>query len=149
MKILLASSEVHPYSKTGGLADMVGALALALAEDGHQVGVVTPLYRGIRERFPRIRKMDWHMDLPLGTAHWCRRKFGRPSREPGITIYFINQPHFYRRGGLYQDSSGDYADNAERFVFFSKAVAAPGRVFCLGSPKLSTRTIGKRVWCLC
>ena len=52
MKILLASSEVHPYSKTGGLADMVGALAKALARDGHQVGLVTPLYAGIAERFP-------------------------------------------------------------------------------------------------
>ncbi len=62
MKILLASSEVHPYSKTGGLADMVGSLARALAKAGHQVGVVTPLYRGILERFPRIRKMDWHME---------------------------------------------------------------------------------------
>ena len=66
MKILLASSEVHPYSKTGGLADMTGAMAKALAHAGNQVGVVTPLYRGIRDRFPEIRKIDWRMDLPLG-----------------------------------------------------------------------------------
>ena len=66
MKILLASSEVHPFSKTGGLADMVGAMGKALAEAGHQVGLVTPLYGGIRERFPEIKKIDWHMDLPLG-----------------------------------------------------------------------------------
>ena len=50
MKILLASSELFPFSKTGGLADMVGALAKALGRAGHQVGVVTPLYAGIRER---------------------------------------------------------------------------------------------------
>ena len=68
MRILLASSEVHPYSKTGGLGDMVGALAKALGRAGHQVGVVTPLYRGIRERFPQIRKFDWWIDLPLGTS---------------------------------------------------------------------------------
>ena len=43
MRVLLASSEVHPYSKTGGLADMVGALARTLAQSGHQVGLVTPL----------------------------------------------------------------------------------------------------------
>jgi starch synthase len=43
MRILLASSEVHPYSKTGGLADMTGALARELAREGHQVGVITPL----------------------------------------------------------------------------------------------------------
>ena len=66
MRILLASSEVHPYSKTGGLADMVGALAKALAQAGHQVGVVTPLYAGIRERFPQLKQVDLPLDLPLG-----------------------------------------------------------------------------------
>ena len=44
MKILLASSEVHPFSKTGGLADMVGAFGKALARDGHEARIVTPLY---------------------------------------------------------------------------------------------------------
>ncbi|MEI8045664.1 MAG: glycogen/starch synthase, partial [Verrucomicrobiota bacterium] len=58
MRILLASSEVHPYSKTGGLADMVGALARTLAGQGHRVGVVTPLYAGIRERFPAVKQLD-------------------------------------------------------------------------------------------
>jgi glycogen synthase len=52
MKILLASSEVFPFSKTGGLADMVGALAGALANEGHEARVVTPLYRGIRDKIP-------------------------------------------------------------------------------------------------
>ena len=55
MKILLASSELHPYSKTGGLADMVGALAKFLAKAGHRVGVVTPLYRGIQEKYSGLR----------------------------------------------------------------------------------------------
>ena len=66
MKILLASSEVHPYSKTGGLADMVGALGKALARSGHEVCIVTPLYQGIQERFPAMRRMDWQFNLPLG-----------------------------------------------------------------------------------
>ena len=66
MNILLASSEVFPFSKTGGLADMVGALARALANEGHEARVVTPLYRGIREKFPAMRKVDWYFDLPLG-----------------------------------------------------------------------------------
>jgi starch synthase len=122
MKILLASSEVHPYSKTGGLADMVGSLGKALAHAGHQVGIVTPLYRGIRERFPRIRKMDWSMELPLGKLK-VTAEVWKTEPEPGLTIYFINQPGFYNRGGLYLDSKGDYTDNAERFIFFSKAVA--------------------------
>src|SRR3954463_10151074 len=66
MKILVASSEVHPYSKSGGLADMVGALAKTLGRAGHDVGVVTPLYQGILERFPEITKTDMTMTLPLG-----------------------------------------------------------------------------------
>ena len=66
MKILLASSEVHPFSKTGGLADMVGALGKALARAGHEARIVTPLYRGIREKFPEMQRVDWQFDLPLG-----------------------------------------------------------------------------------
>ena len=76
MKILLASSEVHPYSKTGGLADMVGALGKALARAGHEARIVTPLYRGIREQFPALRRVDWQFDLPMGTRR-CRRNCGR------------------------------------------------------------------------
>ena len=67
MRILVASSEVLPYSKTGGLADMVGALGKFLARAGHTVGVVTPLYRGIREKFPGLKPLDYFLDVPLGT----------------------------------------------------------------------------------
>src|ERR1051325_11157752 len=119
MKILLASSEVHPYSKTGGLADMVGALAKALARAGHQVGLVTPLYAGVRERFPDLRRIDLPLDLPLGSR---RVGGGVWIREPqdGLSIYCIDQQEFFSRGGLYQEGGVDYADNAERFIFFSK-----------------------------
>ncbi|MDB6112226.1 MAG: glycogen/starch synthase [Pedosphaera sp.] len=121
MRILLGSSEVHPYSKTGGLADMVGALAKALDHAGHEVGVVTPLYWGIRERFPAIKKLDWHMDLPLGP----RQVLGEVwtlSLSPKSTIYFIDQPAFFQRAGIYQKAGVDYPDNAERFIYFSKAI---------------------------
>ncbi len=122
MRILLASSEVHPYSKTGGLGDMIGALGKALAHSGHQVGIVTPLYGGIAERFPEIRRLDWNFDLPLGGRHvqaelWALEPAGR------LTIYFIHQPAFYHRDAPYQENGVDYSDNAERFIFFSKCVA--------------------------
>ena len=122
MKILLASGEVHPYSKTGGLGDMVGALGKALAREGHQVGLVTPLYAGIRERFPALKPFDWVLNLPLGG----RRVAGKVCTLeplPGLTIYFIDQPEFYLRPGLYQNGGFDYHDNAERFIFLSKTVA--------------------------
>lgn len=121
MKLLLASSELHPFSKSGGLADMVGALAKSLAALGHQVGVVTPLYRGIQKKFPDIRPFDWHLDLPLGDS---RVTGGVRVLEPAdnLTLYFIDQPHFYDRDGLYT-GAWPYEENAARFIFFSKAVA--------------------------
>src|SRR5262245_31950851 len=120
MRILLASSEVHPYSKTGGLADMVGALAKALARAGNEVGVVTPLYAGIRERFPELKPMDLPLDFPLATKRVQGGVYSL-ERGPGFSVYFIDQPAFFQRAALYGNNGGDYADNAERFIFFSKA----------------------------
>jgi starch synthase len=122
MKILLASSEVYPYSKTGGLADMVGSLAKTLARNGHEVGMVTPLYAGIRRRFPGLKETHLPLDLPLGGRSVSGKVLAlHPAR--GLTIYFIDQPDLYERAGLYQENGRDYPDNAERFIFFSKAVA--------------------------
>ncbi|HXT41171.1 MAG TPA: glycogen synthase GlgA [Candidatus Angelobacter sp.] len=121
MKILIASSEVHPYSKTGGLADMVGALAKSLARAGLQVDCVTPLHRGIREKFPDIHPFDWRMDLPLGVDLVSARLFKR-DWIPGLTVYFVDQPAFFQRDALYQEAGVDYPDNAERFIFFSKCI---------------------------
>jgi starch synthase len=122
MKILLASSEIHPYSKTGGLADMSGALAKGLARSGHQVGVVTPLYRGIPERFPDIKRLDWKLEFPLESRQ-VAGKIWTLAQSDGLTVYFVAQPEFYGRPGIYQENGTDYADNSERFIFFSKAIA--------------------------
>lgn len=121
MKILLASSEVYPFSKTGGLADMVAALGRALVKSGHEVVIVTPLYRGIREKFARLRRSDWHFDLPLGDRYvqaglWELAQSGEPK------IYFVEHAGFYDREGIYLESNLSYTDNAERFIFFSKCV---------------------------
>ncbi len=122
MRILLASSEVHPYSKTGGLADMVGSLAKALVRAGHRVGVVTPLYAGIRERFPELKQLELPLELPLG-PQTVRGEIWTLEPIAGLTVYFVDQPAFYQRADLYQEAGVDYPDNAERFIFFSKAVA--------------------------
>src|SRR5262252_2462660 len=100
MRILLVSSEIHPYSKTGGLADMVGALAKSLARAGHQVGVVTPLYLGLRERLPEL-KLHQALELPLG-AQRVNGEIWTIEPLPGLTIYFVDQPGFYHRTALYQ-----------------------------------------------
>jgi starch synthase len=122
MRILLASSEVYPFSKTGGLADMVGALGRALVKAGHEAVIVTPLYRGIREKFPALGQVDWRFDLPLG-----QRRVGGGLWElarPGeAKIYFVEQAAYFDRTGLYLENNHSYADNAERFIFFAKCVA--------------------------
>jgi starch synthase len=120
MRILLASSELHPYSKTGGLADMVAALAKALAAAGHRVGVVTPLYRSIWAKH-QPRRMDWWMDLPVG-ARRLQPEIWTLEPQPNLTIYFVHAPAYFDRDGIYGDAHAAYWDNGERFVGFSKAV---------------------------
>jgi starch synthase len=122
MKILLASSEVHPFSKTGGLADMVSALGKALAQAGHEVRIVTPLYRGLREKFPAMRREDWKFNLPLG-AKWESGDLWSLTVKKGLTIYFVEHPGFFDRPGIYFENNISYADNADRFIFFSKSIA--------------------------
>ncbi len=126
MNIFLASSEVHPFSKTGGLADMVGALGKALARAGHEARIVTPLYRGIRERFPKMRRVDWQFDLPLGDRR-VQATLWSLEVEKGLTAYFIQQPDFFDRAGIYLENDISYPDNAERFIFLSKCVVHMAR----------------------
>src|ERR1051325_2498723 len=121
MKILLASSEVHPYSKTGGLADAVGALGKALARAGHQVGMVTPLYRGIREAFPQIRRVDWRFDFSPGERRAAAELWALEP-APRLTVYFIDQRDFFDRAGIYGEGGGEYWDNGARYIFFSRCV---------------------------
>jgi starch synthase len=122
MKILLASSEVHPYSKSGGLADMVGALGKTLGRAGHEVGLVSPLYSGILEKFPDIKKTSMALSLPLGSRA-VQAEVWSASPSTGLTLYFIQQPEFFERAGLYGEHGFDYPDNPQRFIFFSKCVA--------------------------
>jgi len=119
MKILQVASELHPFSKTGGLADMVGSLTKAIARAGHEVAVITPLYRGIRERFPALRHEDWRFDLPLG-KRTANAELWSLAVEQRLTVYFIDHPAFFQRNGIYHENNISYADNAERYIFLSK-----------------------------
>jgi starch synthase len=121
VRILLASSEVYPYSKTGGLGDAVGALGKALARAGHEVMIVTPLHRGVRERFAGLQRIDWNFDLPLGSKRVDASLFALKVITR-LNVYFIDKPEYFDRPGIYNDNGGDYGDNAERFIFFSKCV---------------------------
>ena len=120
MHVLLATSELNPYSKTGGLADMVSALARALAGTGLQVSVVTPLYRGITKTFPGIEATSWRWDIPMGDS-LVEGRFHCQKPSPNLTLWFVEQAGFFDRPGLYGEVGRDYADNSARFIFLSRA----------------------------
>ncbi len=84
--------------------------------------MVTPLYLGVRERFPQMKPLGLPLELPLGVRR-VRGEVWVLETAPGLTAYFIDAPDFYQRPGLYQHEGVDYPDNSERFTFFAKAVA--------------------------
>ncbi len=115
MRILFVSSEGLPFSKTGGLADVVEALPKALVELGHQVTVVLPKYRGT--------KTTAIADRALSIALGSRMRFPAVADGGalhGVRYLFVDDPCFDREK-LYGDAKGDYPDNGERFALFSKA----------------------------
>ena len=120
MNILFAASEVAPFAKTGGLADVAGSLPSALASLGHDVRVVLPRYREVDPaRFNLRHRATFH--LPIFT--WYERcDILEGSTADGLTVYFVNKDSYYDRPGIYGTSHGDYPDNAERFAFFSRSL---------------------------
>ncbi|HJT00128.1 MAG TPA: glycogen synthase GlgA [Terriglobales bacterium] len=119
MHIVFAASESVPFSKTGGLADVVGALPPALAALGHRVTVYLPLYRQTKlaDAKPVLRSITVPFD---DHYRFCSVVDG--GAHSGVQFYFIDYPPFFDREALYGTSVGDYRDNAERFALYSRAV---------------------------
>ncbi|MGH9683940.1 MAG: glycogen synthase GlgA [Candidatus Acidiferrales bacterium] len=115
MKILFVSSEGLPYSKTGGLADVVESLPKALVEMGHEVAVLLPRYRGNKI----VSTLVSSLTVALGeTLRFPGIAEGKA--VDGVRYFFADDPEFFDRDGLYGDKSGDYSDNAQRFAEFSR-----------------------------
>lgn len=116
MRILFVASEGLPFSKTGGLADVIEALPKALVALGHEVAVVLPRYKGTKATAVVMPSLT----LPMGN----RLRF--PAIDDGASIagvryYFVDDPAYFDRDGLYAGSAGDYPDNAERYSEFCRA----------------------------
>src|SRR5438876_9011056 len=129
MHIAFAASECVPFSKTGGLADVVGALPKALAGLGHQVSVYLPRYRQTKLNDPQmvVRSItvpfdDKYRFVSVVTA----------GNSGGVRFYFVEYPPYFDREALYGTASGDYPDNAERFYLFTRAVLEASKI--LGVP---------------
>ncbi len=129
MRIAFVASECVPFSKTGGLADVVGALPPALAAIGHDVEVYLPKYNQTRLSSPRTLLRS--VTVPFDDEYrFCSVLDG--STYAGVKFYFIDYPPFFDREQLYGTPAGDYSDNAERFALFSRAVLEASKIF--GAP---------------
>ncbi|MBU4311553.1 MAG: glycogen synthase GlgA [Candidatus Omnitrophica bacterium] len=113
MNVLFVSSEVFPFAKTGGLADVAGALPDALAKNGHTSSIILPFYKCVKdagfspELFKKLKGFNLYF-----------------LKHNGVSVYFVENDKYYNRDELYGTPQGDYPDNALRFGFFAKAVVA-------------------------
>ena len=133
MHIAFAASECVPFSKTGGLADVVGALPRALAALGHTVSVYIPRYRQTRLADPEtvVRSIT----IPFDDKYrFCSVVQAGTNTPAGVKFYFVDYPPYFDRDGLYGSPAGDYPDNAERFALFSRAVLEASKI--LGVPQV-------------
>jgi starch synthase len=129
MHIAFVASECVPFSKTGGLADVVGALPRALAAAGHEISIYIPRYR--LTRISEERTVVQSITIPFDDQYrFCSIVTG--AGYPGVRFFFIDYPPFFDREGLYGTASGDFPDNAERFALFCRAVLEGSKI--LGVP---------------
>jgi starch synthase len=124
VNILLASSEVVPFAKTGGLADVCGALPLELARLGHHAGVILPYYRQSRCTGLPIEPLGIRFIVPIGSKTVAGQllRSRLPADDIEVPVYLVQQDEYYDRNELYRENGQDYPDNCERFVFFCRAV---------------------------
>jgi len=122
MRIVFVASECVPFAKTGGLADVVGALASELVKLGHEVTVYLPLYTSVRRQLTS-EFMYAVRSITIPFQHH-NRKVGivDGGKRAGVQYYFVDCPALFEREGLYGTAAGDYPDNAERFALFCRAV---------------------------
>jgi starch synthase len=131
MNIILASSEVVPYAKTGGLADVCGALPQQLEKLGHQVSVFMPGYRSVVYGDFEIRKTGVGLEIPIGNTLVAGELLVTTLPGSNVNVYLVANDDYYDRESLYGEKGVDYEDNAQRFIFFSRAVLEAVRLLDL------------------
>ena len=116
----MLSSEIAPFAKTGGLADVVGTLSIALEKCGHEVSLIMPAYRCVLKGPFTLEETGMQFAVPIGKqtpgASILKTRLGR-----NISVYLVRADRYFDRDSLYGTTQGDFSDNAERFVFFSRA----------------------------
>src|SRR4030095_11230475 len=122
LRVLSVASEVFPLIKTGGLADVAGALPSALAPLGIAVTTLLPGYPQVMDQLSRPEVVQRWQELFGGPAALVS------AEAAGLALLVLDAPHLYRRsGGPYQDSHGaDWIDNAQRFAALAFVAAELG-----------------------
>lgn len=128
LNILFVTSETEPFAKTGGLADVSGALPQIIRELGHEIRIMMPRYGTISERKFKLHDVIRLREIPIPVGN--TEIIGHvnssfiSSLKAKVQVYFLANKGLYDRAGLYSDphSKKDYADNDERFIFFCRGV---------------------------
>ncbi len=122
VNILIASSEVVPFSKTGGLADVCGALPIELERLGYRTSLFTPAYRCVYEAGLPIEPTGIELEIPIGQNLVKGSLLKTRLPEGDTPVYLVQQDDYFDRPGIYSDNGTDYKDNCERYVFFCRAI---------------------------
>jgi len=121
MNILIATPEVSPFARAGNLGEVIYGLGSSLARGGQRVSVVLPLYRQVKEQEHDLTSTGIRLSIPL-SLKTLEAEVYHAALKPDLDFYFIAQDSLYDRDCLYGTCYGDFQDNAERFIFFSRAV---------------------------
>lgn len=121
MRIMIVAPEANPFARSGGLAEAIHGLATALVRQDSQVTVVIPFYRQVQESGQSITFTGKTLNIPLSIKTLPAEIYYVHYR-PHLEFFFIGQDSLFNRDGIYGTAFGEYEDNAERFIFFSRAV---------------------------
>jgi starch synthase len=123
LKVLFVASECVPFAKTGGLADVAGALPKAMAARGHDVRVVLPLYASARRKLAGMkgtRRLPTPLGVPMGYGEAWGSVWQTRLPASSAQIYLLEYNQLFDREGIYGDANGDFGDNLARFAFLSR-----------------------------
>ena len=123
LSVLLVASEATPLAQTGGLAEVAGSLPLALRDAGCHVAVALPAYQRITRERTDLEVAARDIPVKLGALH-LTADILRTELAPDIPAFLIRRDELFDRSGMYGGDQGEYYDNPERFIFFSRAIPA-------------------------
>ncbi len=120
MNVMLVSSEAVPFAKTGGLADVAGALPKYLAKLGMDASLVMPLYQKVPQCGAKLIKLEPTLRIPVGDKIFTGAIYQSTLPGSETPVYFLEQKTLYDRPELYGAGGKDYTDNCTRFIYFCR-----------------------------